>query len=148
MNITLEPDSESALRKLAECSGVTPERYAVEALAVRVWRTESAERDLDAIADYYGEINLVVALRLLDSIVKVEQILGDYPYPGRIGRVAKTREIVVIGTPFLLVDALDADTLTVLRVLHGRQQWPEPWVGIAEAYSDSRGSSLANVGVR
>lgn len=89
-----------------------------------VLRTESAESDLDAIADYYGGLNPRVALRLLDRISEVEATLCEYPYIGRIGRVTGTREAVVTGTPFILVYSVGPENLAVLRVLHGRQQWP------------------------
>lgn len=51
MNITLEPPSESALRLLAERSGVTTERYAAEALAAHVkaydrWFVEAVAKGL------------------------------------------------------------------------------------------------------
>lgn len=36
MDVKLEPDSEAALRKLAERSEVTPERYAADVLAAHV----------------------------------------------------------------------------------------------------------------
>ena len=91
---------------------------------MRVLRTESAEADLDAIADYYGQLNVQATLHILDRIAQVEAVLSEYPYIGRTGRVNNTREIVVTGTPFILVYALDPHDLIVLRVLHGRQQWP------------------------
>ena len=51
MNITLEPPRESALRLLAERSGVTAERYAAEALAAHVqaydrWFVEAVAKGL------------------------------------------------------------------------------------------------------
>lgn len=91
---------------------------------VQVLRTESAESDLDAIASYYGDMNSVAALHLLDRIAEVETTLSDYPYIGHVGRVADTREVVVTGTPFVLIYTLRADLLIVLRIVHGRQQWP------------------------
>jgi toxin ParE1/3/4 len=45
---------------------------------------------------------------------------------GRVGRVAETREWVVSPTPYFLVYAVDAETVTILRVLHGKQHWPGP----------------------
>ena len=56
MNITLEPNSESALRTLAERSGVTPERYAAETLAAHVgaydkWFVQAVEKGLKDVAE-------------------------------------------------------------------------------------------------
>lgn len=93
-------------------------------LVVRVLRTKSAESDLDAIADYYGALNPMAALHLLDRIAETEATLSEYPYIGRVGRVSETREAVITGTPFILIYALQTSALIVLRVLHGRQQWP------------------------
>jgi toxin ParE1/3/4 len=92
---------------------------------VIVLRTETAEADLDAIADYYGALNPAAALHLLDRIAQTESTLSDYPLIGRAGRVEDTREAVVTGTPFILIYALSPPHLIVLRVLHGRQQWPQ-----------------------
>jgi addiction module RelE/StbE family toxin len=92
---------------------------------VRVLRTESAESDLDAIADYFGQLNPQATLHMLDRIFEVEATLNDYPYVGKTGRVKGTREAVVTGTPFILVYMLEPQALTVLRILHGRQKWPE-----------------------
>lgn len=91
---------------------------------MRVLRTESAERDLDAIGEYYGALNPSATLGLLDRLADAEVALADHSGIGRPGRVDGTRELVVAGTPFVLIYAVAAETLTVLRVLHGRQQWP------------------------
>lgn len=91
---------------------------------MRVSRTETAESDLDAITDYFGGLNPQATLHMLDRIADVEATLSDYPLIGRAGRVEGTRESVVTGTPFILVYALGPDAVTILRILHGRQQWP------------------------
>jgi predicted transcriptional regulator len=56
MNITLEPPSESALRALAERSGITVERYAAEALAAHVgtydrWFVQAVEKGMKDFAE-------------------------------------------------------------------------------------------------
>ena len=43
---------------------------------------------------------------------------------GWVGRVEGTREMVVRSN-YIVVYAEDADTVTVLRVLHAAQQWPQ-----------------------
>lgn len=50
--------------------------------------------------------------------------LGRHPRGGRVGRVGGTREQVVGGTPYAVVYRLEEEAILVLRVLHGRQQWP------------------------
>ena len=44
---------------------------------------------------------------------------------GRPGRVPKTRELVVSGTPYLVIYRVKNDRLEVLRVFHGARQWPQ-----------------------
>ena len=56
MNIILEPGSESALRALAERAGVTPEKYAADALAAHVgaydkWFAQAVEKGLRDVAE-------------------------------------------------------------------------------------------------
>jgi toxin ParE1/3/4 len=52
--------------------------------------------------------------------------LADHPAMGRPGRVARTRELVVLGTPYIVVYRTEAPAVVVLRVLHGAQRWPAP----------------------
>lgn len=92
---------------------------------MHILRTESAELDLDKIVDHYGPLNPTATLAMLDRIAETESLLTQYPHLGRPGRVADTREMVVTRTPFIIVYASDATSIIVLRVLHGRQQWPE-----------------------
>jgi toxin ParE1/3/4 len=57
---------------------------------------------------------------ILDRI----EALESHPLRGRIGRLAGTRELVV--APFVIVYEAGANgDITVIRVLHGRQNWPE-----------------------
>jgi addiction module RelE/StbE family toxin len=47
-----------------------------------------------------------------------------YPELGRVGRAPGTRELAIAHTPYLLIYRYQGDTVTVLRVLHGAQNWP------------------------
>jgi toxin ParE1/3/4 len=81
-----------------------------------------AERD--AIFDF-AEAENPRAAELIDGrIAEQVQLLGRFPQLGRLGRVAGTRELVISETPFVVVYAILADRLRVLRVLHGAQRWP------------------------
>lgn len=37
---------------------------------------------------------------------------------------AGTRELVVLGTPYVVVYRIEAAAVVILRILHGAQQWP------------------------
>lgn len=83
-----------------------------------------ALHDLEGIADYIAMDNPAAALNMVDRVEECTVGLADYPKRGRVGRVAGTRELVVSGTPYLVVYRLGSGTVDVLRVLHGAQQWP------------------------
>jgi toxin ParE1/3/4 len=63
--------------------------------------------------------------------------LSGYPESGRPGRVAGTRELVVARTPFIVVYRVERHAVLILRVLHGKQQWP-PESGRREASPSDR----------
>ena len=102
--------------------------------AVHVCWTESAEADLDSIATNYGQLNPSAALALLDTVAQTGALLADHPSIGRPGKVAGTREAVVVGTVFILVYVLAPEAVTILKVLDARSQWPAanddftPWL--------------------
>jgi toxin ParE1/3/4 len=52
------------------------------------------------------------------------ELLTDTPEIGRPGRVEGTREPIVPRTPYI-VDSVEGEMVTILRVLHGAQEWPE-----------------------
>nr|WP_246526219.1 type II toxin-antitoxin system RelE/ParE family toxin [Plastoroseomonas hellenica] len=76
-----------------------------------------------AIVDYVSDDNPDAAQRLKDDIeVKVAR-LSEHPRLYRSDRIAGTREMVVRSN-YVVVYAEDAHAVTILRVLHGAQQWP------------------------
>ena len=92
---------------------------------MRVLWLDQAVADLKAvrahIARHDPSTAVVVARRIRDAV----KILGDYPAAGRAGRVPSTRELVVSGTAYILAYRVRAETIEILRLLHGAQQWPE-----------------------
>ena len=81
---------------------------------------ESRRRQID----YIGRRNPQAALDAGDRIRAAIRLLGQYPAIGRGGRGDGTRELVVSGTRFLLVYRVEVDVITVLRLFHGAQDWP------------------------
>lgn len=78
-----------------------------------------------AIVDYISDDNPEAAQVLKEDIETKVSRLRDNPRLYRVGRVAGTREMVVRSN-YIVVYAEDANAVTVLRVLHGAQLWPQP----------------------
>jgi toxin ParE1/3/4 len=81
---------------------------------------ESRRRQID----YIGWRNPRAALDAGDRIRATIRLLSQHPAIGRSGRRDGTRELVVARTPFLLVYRVESDVITILRLFHGAQDWP------------------------
>ena len=88
-----------------------------------VW-ADSTDQDLDAIVYYFAQDSVQSGLRIQGRIEGEVGRLGAMPGRTPVGRLSNTRELVVTGTPYLVVIEIDGEVVNVLRVLHGAQQWP------------------------
>ncbi|MGB9203229.1 MAG: type II toxin-antitoxin system RelE/ParE family toxin [Terriglobales bacterium] len=84
-----------------------------------------AQADRDAIFDYIEEDNLQAAIAVDNRIREQVAGLAKFPESGRPGRVAGTRELVILRTPYIAVYRIAGNAVRILRVLHGAQQRPE-----------------------
>jgi len=91
---------------------------------VRVVWSQYAIEDRTKIFEYLVEKNPVAAVECDAEIGRQIGSLIDFPEIGRIGRVKGTKELVVSGTPFIVVYLLDEREIRVLRILHAAQMWP------------------------
>ncbi|MGI9303000.1 MAG: type II toxin-antitoxin system RelE/ParE family toxin [Gammaproteobacteria bacterium] len=95
---------------------------------MRIRWTLRALSQLDDIQDHIAEDNPRAAFDVTAKIFdRVETELPVHPYIGRAGEhVPGTRELVISGTPFIVVYRVseDDDTVQILRVRHGAQKWP------------------------
>lgn len=87
--------------------------------------TALAASHLDSAFDYLAQENAdaadAVVERILSAIERVEQ----HSEMGRSGRVPRTRELVVTGTPFVVAYRVRRDRIEILAVLHGARRWPD-----------------------
>jgi plasmid stabilization system protein ParE len=60
-----------------------------------------------------------------ERIAAAARRLVEFPESGRPGRVAGTRELVVVGTPYVAAYTITESSIRILRVLHGAQKWPD-----------------------
>jgi len=93
---------------------------------MRIQLTDAAESDLFNILDYIGQENPAAAVLVVGKIEAQLRVLEDHPQIGREGRIAGTRELVFAPLPYVAVYEVSEATalVSVLRVLHGAQQWP------------------------
>jgi len=81
--------------------------------------------DLRDAGEYIARDNPTAATRMAARVVEAVESLAGQPNIGRPGRVINTRELVVTGTPFLIIYRVQLGALQVLRVLHHARRWPE-----------------------
>ena len=93
---------------------------------MRIEWLPDAERNLTAQLEWISKHDPWAAIDMGDAIHAAVGRLADYPAIARPGRVAGTRELAVIGTPYIVIYRIEATAIVVLRVLHAAQRWPAP----------------------
>ncbi|HWE62889.1 MAG TPA: type II toxin-antitoxin system RelE/ParE family toxin [Chloroflexota bacterium] len=86
--------------------------------------SEAARDDLRAIYAYYAERNPASADRVVGTILKAANGLTSFPLLGKYGAVEGTRERLVTRYPYRIIYSIEDDSIVVLRIIHGAQQWP------------------------
>jgi toxin ParE1/3/4 len=86
--------------------------------------TPLAEAEAREIHRYIAADSLAAADRQLDLVLESIYGLSLFPKKGRAGRVDDTRELVVPGTPYVVVYRLKDTGVQILSILHGAQRWP------------------------
>jgi toxin ParE1/3/4 len=92
---------------------------------VKITWLAKADRELESQLRYIAERNPSAATKMVETIQAAVGRLIDQPHGGRLGRVPGTRELVVTGTPYVIAYRVRPPDVTILRVLHGAQCWPE-----------------------
>jgi addiction module RelE/StbE family toxin len=91
---------------------------------VEVKWTPSALADLKDAGDYIGQDNPPAAQAMAGRVQGGVEYLLEHPNLGRAGRVRGTRELVISGSPFVVIYRVRFDQIQVLRVLHHARKWP------------------------
>lgn len=95
----------------------------------RLLWSQSALDDFDQAIGYLAMPNPGAAERIADRIDEAAIRLADTPI-GRPGRVTGTYEKHVLRTPCIIAYRLSEHDLTIVRVIHGKRDWPdEDWPG-------------------
>jgi toxin ParE1/3/4 len=88
-----------------------------------VW-TRAVIADLADVRKYVAKDDAQAAADLARRILESVDRLAPNPRLGRAGRVPGTRELVIAGTPYLVVYRVHGRDVELLRVLHGGRRWP------------------------
>lgn len=91
---------------------------------MRIQWTRLARSDINGIWDHIQRDNPIAAELVESRILALIGTLEQYPHRGRPGRVARTRELVVPASPYVVVYVADDLRIDILRVLHGAMDWP------------------------
>ena len=77
--------------------------------------------DLEDILDWIAEDDAIAAEAVIGRIFGSIELLGSFPHMGRAGREEGTREWVVPGLRYIVVDEIHEvqDEVTVVAVFHG-----------------------------
>jgi toxin ParE1/3/4 len=94
-------------------------------MALTLYWTPAAVSHLRSTYEYVAQDNARAAQALIERILSVAERLRDFPRMGPEGRVEDTRELVIAGTPFLVVYRLHRSRVDVLAVFHAARKWPE-----------------------
>jgi toxin ParE1/3/4 len=80
-----------------------------------VWRRLAID-GLEHAREYIAAHNPDAAARIFAAILSVVRRLADHPSLGRPGRVEGTRELVVVGTPYVVVYTVIGASVNVIAV--------------------------------
>ena len=87
--------------------------------------TRIAVQDLRAVWDFVGSDNGAAADKIIRRTFSAIEQLQRHPSLGRPGRVPGTRELVIIGTPYIVSYRSIRQEIQILAIVHGARRWPE-----------------------
>lgn len=91
----------------------------------RILWTFPAVEHLKEIRAFISKDSPAAASRVVKAIREQVKPLAQHPQMGRLGILDGTRELVVSRLPYLVVYQEQADTVTVLAVVHTARNWPD-----------------------
>ncbi len=86
--------------------------------------TKLAFQDLQSVKDYIGQDKPNAALAVFKRVIEAIENIATFPSMGRTGRVPNTKELVVSGTPLIIIYQIQQDVLYVVRIIHTARKWP------------------------
>ena len=91
---------------------------------MRVNWLRAARANLIAVSEFISQDNPDAAARTVAAIVRAVEALEHVPALGRPGRISGTRELVVLGTPYIVPYRVRGDVVQLIRVFHASRKGP------------------------
>ena len=89
---------------------------------MKVLWSPQAIRDLSAIRDYIAKDSRTVAKAFTVRLAAAANSLEELPRRGRPGRAPDTFELVIAGTPYIIVYGLEDDVVHIAGVDHAARR--------------------------
>lgn len=86
-----------------------------------VWSVLAVER-LREIQTYVGRDKPIAAERLVARMTALVEVLRTFPYTGRIGAEPGLRELVLAGTPYIVLYRVRRNRVLIDTIWHGSQK--------------------------
>lgn len=91
---------------------------------MKIKLTKLAQHDLQSTKEYISLDKPSAADTVVQRIMEAIENIAFFPSIGRLGRVPHTKELVVSGTPLIIVYQVRLDTLFIVRIIHAARKWP------------------------
>lgn len=88
-----------------------------------VW-SRLARKRLKEIHDYIASDKPEAAARFATRLVAAVEVLREYPLLGRIGAEPDIRELVIGGTPYIVLYRVRTQRVVISTIWHGAQRKP------------------------
>ncbi len=82
-----------------------------------------ALKNLEQAYHYVAADAPEAAAKLVRRIQLAVDQFTEFPMMGRTGRIANTRELVIAGTPYLIIYRVKGKRVEILRVLHSARKY-------------------------
>jgi toxin ParE1/3/4 len=96
---------------------------------LRLRFTTAAQRDLNDIFEYLEPRNPLAANSVINAIEHSVNLITEYPMSARKTDVKDVRVKPLTKYPFLIFYHISSKELTILRVWHSSQEWPDKLPG-------------------
>ena len=85
----------------------------------------NAAKNLNSATEYIADDNPKVAREFFIHTIESVNKLAQYPELGRAGRVPGTRELVILGYPYIVPYRINDGNVEILRVFHTSRMRPK-----------------------